>query len=43
MCRFPAEPNVHDRLELPEVRTEAGDILQDVLFVERFTSPTNPF
>ena len=34
---------MHDRVELPDPVTLVGDTEQEVLFVDRATTPANPF
>jgi len=38
----PSEAKLHDSVEFPEPVTLVGEILHDVLFVDRLTRPVNP-
>ena len=42
MCMVEADPKEHNRLELPEPETLAGDAVHDVLFVAKPTIPAKP-
>jgi len=42
MVLTPSEAKLHDSVELPEPVTLVGEILHDVLFVDRLTRPVKP-
>ena len=42
MVLTPSEAKLHDSVEFPEPVTLVGEILHDVLFVDRLTRPVKP-